>query len=313
MNILKKIFPLFLILAIGFSAQFHASARELPVYDIKWSPDGNRIAVARMGEIVQLLDATTLDVLITLSHPQVTTLAWSPDSARLATGGWDNTLRIWDTNTGQLLTSIEVRAEPMTGIEWTSDGAYIISTGLFASFSVWDATTYQFVRSFTGGGYQFDLNLDDTLLANASGKVSIENFETGETIAVLEGHEREALCVEWSPDGTQLVSGGADGTVRIWDATTYQQTMLIQAHDGNVAHVTWSRDGNYIASVGGNEAILWDAKTGEPLATLEHSTGGIAWSPDGTQFALNDSDGVIKIVALSDLIDSSSTNESESD
>jgi WD40 repeat protein len=205
------------------------AAQESRIYHFAWSPDGSRIAVARSGGIAQVLDAATLQVLVTLQHSQVSVLAWSPDGARLASGGWDDTIRIWDADTGQSLAVIDSLVDLVTSIELTSDGRRLIASGFETGYRIWNASTYEFVNSFMGGQYEIDLSPDNTRLAEArGGGVGIVNVETGETIARLEGHQREVMSVAWSPDGTNL-SAAVTTEPCIWDTTTYQRSMVLQA------------------------------------------------------------------------------------
>jgi len=43
---------------------------------------------------------------------------------------------------------------------------------------------------------------------------------TGTLPFTLTGHKAAVEWVKWKPDGSQLLSMGADGTLRLWDART---------------------------------------------------------------------------------------------
>jgi WD40 repeat protein len=267
--------------------------------DLAWSPNSDVIAVAKKRGIMQLLDATTQEPLVTFGEEgeSILVIAWSPDGHRLASGGWDGIVHLWDVANGQLLATLSANVDRVTGIQWTSDGNRLIVSGFESGYQVWNASTYEFINRFVGYSYSTALNPDNTLLAEAAaGGVVIRNVETGEYLTPFRGHIREVMGVDWSPDGTRLVSGGWDGTVRTWDAVTHQALLVLSAHAGIVPEVHWSPDGTRIVSSGSDGvAHIWDANTGACLMTIDHP-GPMDWSPDGTQLAYGGEDGTLHFV-----------------
>jgi hypothetical protein len=49
-------------------------------------------------------------------------IAWSPDGSRLASAGLDNTIRIWQANTGQTVTTLVGHSNVIRGIAWSPLG-----------------------------------------------------------------------------------------------------------------------------------------------------------------------------------------------
>ena len=79
--------------------------------------------------------------LITGHTHDVATLAYSPDSEILATGSWDNTVRLWDTQIGELKTTLEGHNEYITTVVYFPDGKTLTTVSLMDTVLQWDAET----------------------------------------------------------------------------------------------------------------------------------------------------------------------------
>jgi WD40 repeat protein len=104
------------------------------------------------------------------------------------------------------------------------------------------------------------------------------------------GHRDVIRSVQFSRDGSRLLSAAADGTVKLWDVRT-GSLLASLPHDRRVIAAAFMRDEKYVLTLVGdelwvsleNEFYLWDAQT----ETLVSRTEALAYaerfavSPDG--------------------------------
>ena len=77
------------------------------VAEIKYSPDGTRLAAASSIGIWIYDTATFEEVALLSAHTEeVTALAYSSSGNVLASGSWDTTIRLWDPETGESLQTL---------------------------------------------------------------------------------------------------------------------------------------------------------------------------------------------------------------
>jgi WD40 repeat protein len=109
---------------------------------------------------------------------------------------------------------------------------------------------------------------------------------------VMQGYAASLFDIDWSPDGTQLVSGGLDTLITVWDVTGGTPTRVLRGHREVVFGVGWSPDGRFLASSAWDNVIsLWDLATGACVEKQWDPDNpdtfffGVAWSPDGERLA----------------------------
>jgi WD40 repeat protein len=230
------------------------------------------------------------------THPAVVSSAtFSPDGSRLLTGAEDGLARLWDTATGELVTSFP-HNDPVSAVAFGREGR----TALIASGSqakLWDVAASRPIcplqHKDTVWAVAVSPDWSTIVTGSLDGTARLWRSATGEPIGKL-SHGAEVRAVAFAPDGKAVATGGDDGKVILWDAATGERTEREFYHRREgIYSVAFSPDGTKLvagdggAVDGGSRVILWDVATGVEQYSLPHQ--GIVWtvafSPDGKTFA----------------------------
>ncbi len=245
-----------------------------PVLALALSPDATRLAVAR-GNVVAVHEVSG-DLLVptpTSAAPvqpdPVTALAWSPDGSRLAVGGFRRvatllpvTLVTEHVRTGGL-------AGAVTALAFSPDGQ---------SLAVGDSDPgrHGYVRRWTVGGDADPVS--------------------------WRAHGDSVSDLEFSADGTRLVTAGGDRLVRVWNADGTPVGEL-EGHAAQVLAVAFNTNATRVVSGGADKALwVWDIETREKLITLgrgRSAVSDVAWPGDSAAvFAATDDGEVFRYTNL---------------
>ena len=124
------------------------------------------------------------------------------------------------------------------------------------------------VRTFEGAGAVGGISFspDGSLIAAPADEAAkVFDVETGEQVALLQGHVGLVESASFSPDGAFLVTAGLDRTARVWDLDTGAAVLVLRGHDGAVTRALFSPDGSRIASASQDRtARVWECEVCVP-------------------------------------------------
>ena len=67
-------------------------------------------------------------------------LSWHPDGTRLATAGGDSGVKIWETQTGIEVLSLNDHDAAVCSVDWSPNGLRLASGNIIGGVIIWNAT-----------------------------------------------------------------------------------------------------------------------------------------------------------------------------
>lgn len=117
-------------------------------------------------------------------------------------------------------------------------------------------------------------------------------------------HKGYVYGVAFSPDGSTLVSVGADRRIQLYDGKTGEATKQIGEgeHKGSIFGVSWSKDSKRFVTCSADQTVrVWDAESGKNVQTWRFGGEGNVSVPDhqvGVVWPAGRSDGLIISINL---------------
>lgn len=248
----------------NLSLKATVSAHRGTVTQLVRSPDGKQVAfsTASYVHVFNLLDGKLAYSLV--GHRGfISSLAWRNDGKYLLTSSYDNTAKIWQAGSGQLVRTVTVNDVDLNIAVFSPDG-----------------------KSFATGG-------DDKL-------VRVYDTETGKLVRSLKGHEEIVEALAYSPNGKLLASGDDNGGLRIWKPSGEMLKALKSGHS-LVRQLGFSPDSAVLATVGDNSVRLWNsAKWTAKVITAkdDRQVYSFSWAANGKRMAIAASDFVVRLIDL---------------
>lgn len=250
---------------------------------------------------------------LTQHESKVVDLAMSPDSQYLATASEDQTIKLWQLETGEALLTLKNKSgeeSSFYSVAFSPDGKILASGDYNNIIQLWNVENGKKIRQLKGhqgflaGVNSLAFSWDGEKLVSVGGDKTLRiwKVESGECLQVLRGHSRWLSSVSMNPDGQTLVTASADKTIKIWD---FHKGKVLRTIENDAAMfagfnaVAFSPDGQTIATASDDDMVkLWDAIAGNKIAVLDSHNNwvcSVAFRPDGVLLASGGYDKNVRI------------------
>ena len=234
---------------------------------------------------------------------RVAALAFSPDGNRLLTADEQQTVQLWDANSGERLMILERHTNSVLAVAFSGDGSTVARASADGTVRLWDIGSGRVVATVaahTNAVTSLSLAHDGKTLLTASvdDRVArlwdVERAELRQSFAAGESVRMAAFA----PNQTEVVvvSPFRDEQAQVWvgriqwfNPVTGEQlrAVALQGTPWNITSLTFSPDGSQLITLHewDGSARLWDVASGELVNTLNHSGTVVsaAFTPDGSR------------------------------
>ncbi|KAN0053272.1 hypothetical protein ACTA71_009721 [Dictyostelium dimigraforme] len=252
---------------------------------INADPKGENIVYASGSSIVIRNVKNPMVADIYYDHPCQTTVAkYAPSGNYIASGDVHGNLRIWDTLQKEhiLKATYKVLNGAILDIAWTSDNQRLIVVGdgkeRFGAAILWDSGSS--CGEITGHSKMIlscDIKSSRPFRAATGSEDFAVNWFEGPPFKFQKNiaagdFTRFVNCVRFSPDGSKLVTVGADKKAFVYDGKTGDKLIELnpaQQHTGGIYSCSWSSDNERVLTASADKTCkIWDTTTGQCLHTF---------------------------------------------
>ncbi|KAI0524467.1 hypothetical protein KFK09_003837 [Dendrobium nobile] len=153
-------------------------------------------------------------------------IAYSSDGLTICSGHVDGNLRLWDSQSGKLMSEVAAHSQAVTSVCVSPSGNIVLTSGRDNVHNLFDVRSLEVCGTYRTSGNRVASNWSRSCISrdensvaagSADGSVSIWSRLKSDKVSVLDGHHTSpVLSCTWNELGRPLASADRNGTVCIW-------------------------------------------------------------------------------------------------
>jgi len=260
-------------------------------------------ATVSNGQLAEPADWQCVRVL-TGHQSWVTAVAFNPRSATLVSGSLDDTIKVWDLQTGAEINTLQGHPRGVNDLRISTKGQVLVSCGDDGTVKVWNLTAGRLIHTLEGHARDVTsvtIGHQGWILASGSKDKTIKlwKLDKGTAIRTLLGSPAAVRAVAMMPDESTLFSGGLDNKIRLWDLKTGEMVRFFSGHVSPINDVAVSGDGLFVVSASKDKTlVVWSVGTGSIIHVLKghnKEVNSVEIAPDNRTIVSGSSDRTIKV------------------
>jgi WD40 repeat protein len=234
----------------------------------------------------------------------VKSVAITTDGKRVVSASSDQTLKVWDLETGSELYTLSGHSGGVNGVAVTPDGKRVLSASDDKTLKVWDLETGSELCTLSGhygnvNAVTVTLDGKRAVSASEDQTLKIWNLETGKVVEVRTINSSGSLDeVAVTPDGKLVMATFYYFKLRIWVLKTGRKVLTLKGRSDFIRGIAVTPDGKRILFGREKTLEIWDLKTGRKVHDITgHSDiiSGLAVTPDGKRVITASNDTTLKV------------------
>ena len=236
------------------------------VLSVAFSPQGDRIVSGSSDHTLRLWDlkGNPVGKAFRGHSGVVASVAFNPQGDQIVSGSYDNTLRLWDLSGNCIGNPFHGHSSWVYKVVFSPDGDRIISGGDDSAIQVWDLEGRSVGKPFGKSG-----SIVEELACNPAGDMLVSVSSGDIFLWQMNGHliyqfpdgfstdlNNLIKCVAFSPDGSQIVSGG--NGICLYDLLGRRIGNPFFTQGSQVTQIAFNSKGDQIVSGSADGSIrLW--------------------------------------------------------
>lgn len=234
----------------------------------------------------------------------VSYVALTSDGRRAVSASYDNTLKVWDLDTGREVHTLVGHSDSVTSVAVSTEASLVISGSIDGTLKVWDLDTGSQLCTHEKHSDWVDgvaMSADGRRAVSASRDKTLKlwDLDSGRELLTIEGYSGFLTGVAMSADGRRAVSASDDHTVRVWDLVDGRELCIFEGHSDPITCIALSADGlRAISASRDNTLKVWDSDSGREIRMLQgHSDWvySVAISSDRRRVVSGSRDKTLKV------------------